>query len=82
LPLDEFQELFDVEDLPAESSDTLGGLVMTLLGRIPATGDRLEWNNLRLEVMDMDGRRVDKVLVVPLGLPDEESVGHRSNNLL
>ena len=43
--------------------ETLGGLVMTLLGHVPSTGETVEWSGLRLEVMDMDGHRVDKVLV-------------------
>jgi putative hemolysin len=42
---------------------TLGGLVQTLLGRIPVVGDRTTWHNLDLEVVDMDGLRVDRVLV-------------------
>lgn len=65
LPLDEFGELFDVAEPPGTGIDTLGGLVMALLGRIPATGDRFEWEGLSFEVLDMDGRRVDKVLVTP-----------------
>jgi putative hemolysin len=39
------------------------------MGRIPRTGDTFEWNDLRFEVMDMDGHRVDKVLVMPMKLP-------------
>lgn len=63
LPLDEFYELFEVGALPARGIDTVGGLVMYSLGRIPHTGDQLEWRGLVLEVVDMDGRRVDKVLL-------------------
>ncbi|HWM92859.1 MAG TPA: hemolysin family protein [Thermoanaerobaculia bacterium] len=53
---------------PAEAEDlddyqTVGGFVMGRLGRIPQTGDRFEWRGLRFEVLDMDDRRVDKVLV-------------------
>ncbi|MGH7474160.1 MAG: transporter associated domain-containing protein, partial [Candidatus Methylomirabilales bacterium] len=44
---------------------TLGGFVMAHLGRIPSTGDRFEWGGLQFEVVDMDGHRVDKVLVTP-----------------
>ena len=66
LSLEEFEELFELSDLPAEGTDTLGGLVMTMLGRIPSIGDRIEWGGLSLEVVDMDGRRVDKVLVTPV----------------
>jgi putative hemolysin len=52
--------------LPHESAaeyQTLGGFVTTQLGRIPAAGDYFDWAEWRFEVMDMDGRRVDKVLV-------------------
>jgi putative hemolysin len=42
---------------------TLGGFVMTRLGRIPREGDSFEWHGYRFEVMDMDGKRVDKMLV-------------------
>ncbi len=39
---------------------------MLTLGRVPQAADHFEWNGLRFEVMDMDGRRVDKVLVTTL----------------
>jgi putative hemolysin len=45
---------------------------MARMGDIPSAGDRFEWGGFRFEVMDMDGRRVDKVLVSPLP-PAEES---------
>lgn len=62
---DEFKELFALDELPDEDDyQTLGGFVMTYLGRLPTTGDRFEWDALQFEVMDMDGRRVDKVMVV------------------
>jgi CBS domain containing-hemolysin-like protein len=47
----------------AGTFQTLGGLVMAQLGRIPTVADHFEWNGLRFEVMDMDRNRVDKVLV-------------------
>jgi len=68
--VDEFKALFEIKELPDEAEgyyQTVGGFVMAMLGRIPAAGDHFEWQDYRLEVMDMDGRRVDKVLVVPLG---------------
>ncbi len=40
-------------------------MVMDALGRVPAESDRLEWEGYSFEVLDMDGRRVDKVLVTP-----------------
>ena len=44
---------------------TVGGLVMAVLGRVPAVGDQFRWADYRLEVVDMDGRRIDRVLVSP-----------------
>lgn len=64
LPVDDFKEIFNLRDLPEETDyETLGGFVMFTLGRIPQTTDKFEWNGLLFEVMDMDSRRVDKVLV-------------------
>jgi putative hemolysin len=64
--VDEFMEHFEIRDYTESetwSYQTLGGFVMMQLGRIPSAGDHFEWQNLRVEVMDMDGHRVDKVLV-------------------
>jgi putative hemolysin len=67
LEMDNFKELFKLEKLPHEDEyETLSGFVMTTLGRVPQAADHFEWNGLRFEVMDMDGRRVDKVLVTTL----------------
>jgi len=69
LQLDELKAVLDVDAFPDEEKgyfETLGGMVMTELGRIPSAGDAYEWNGFRFEVVDMDGRRVDKVLVVPI----------------
>lgn len=64
LEVDEFKEIFNLPTLPHEGEyETLSGFVMTSLGRVPQTSDHFEWNELRFEVIDMDGRRVDKVLV-------------------
>jgi putative hemolysin len=52
--------------LPGEKRDayqTLGGFVFTRMGRIPSVTDSFEWNGLKIEVVDMDGKRIDKVLV-------------------
>lgn len=61
---DEFKEIFNLRRLPDEEEyETLGGFVMLHMGRIPQAADLFEWNSLRFEVMDMDGKRVDKILV-------------------
>lgn len=68
LEVDEFKEIFDLPVLPHEDEyETLSGFVMVSLGRVPQPADRFEWHGLKFEVMDMDGRRVDKVLVTTLG---------------
>ena len=69
LPIDDLKDILHVRALPEESSgdyETLAGFVLTELGRIPAPADHFEWDRFRFEVMDMDGRRIDKVLVQPL----------------
>ncbi len=66
LSLPETKELIAVRELPGEKTadfQTLGGFVITQLGRIPAAGDHFDWNGWRFEVMDMDRQRVDKVLI-------------------
>lgn len=69
MPIDRFQQQFDIKELPHENEgyyQTLGGFVMSTLGRVPSVGDLFEWQNVQLEVVDMDGRRVDKVLATVL----------------
>lgn len=67
LEVDEFKEIFHLTELPHEDEyETLSGFIMTSLGRVPQTSDHFEWNHLRFEVIDMDGRRVDKVLVTTI----------------
>ncbi len=80
LPVDEFKELFPVGVLPGEERGdyhTLAGFVMMRLGRIPAAADHFEWGGLRFEVMDMDGNRVDKILVAPAPAGAVENAGAR-----
>jgi putative hemolysin len=72
LPIDEFKELFEIRELPGEPKgqyQTLGGFVMAYLGRIPDTGDVFHWGGMDFEVVDMDGRRVDRVVVRPAEQP-------------
>ncbi|MDX9992402.1 MAG: hemolysin family protein [Anaerolineales bacterium] len=64
LEVEDFKEIFNLRHLPDEDEyETLSGFVMLNLGRVPQATDRFEWNGLIFEVMDMDGKRVDKVLV-------------------
>lgn len=67
LSTDDFKEIFNVRTMPHEEEyETLSGFMMMSLGRVPQASDHFEWNGLRFEVMDMDGHRVDKVLVTTL----------------
>ncbi|MBP1464853.1 HlyC/CorC family transporter [Candidatus Chloroploca sp. M-50] len=66
LAIDEVKSLLDVEELPGEATfryDTLAGLVIALLGQLPKTGNYVTWDAWRFEVVDMDGLRIDKVLI-------------------
>ena len=76
LAVDEFFEIFEIKDFPEDqrgSYQTLGGFVITHLGRIPAAADNFEWGGMRFEVVDMDGNRVDKVLVMPMSTESGDS---------
>ena len=69
IPVPELKDRLNVKELPEEDRgryNTLAGMVMLLLGRLPQTTDAVEWEGWRFEVVDLDGKRVDKVLVTPL----------------
>jgi putative hemolysin len=68
LLIDEFSHHFDLAPVLSGASlgfETVGGFMGSQLGRIPSLGDSLQLGGLRLEVVDMDGYRVDKILVTP-----------------
>ena len=74
LQIDELKDILDLDELPEEEHagfSTLGGFMMNQLGEIPTVGRHFEWDGLRFEVVDMDGRRVDKVLVQRMETPEE-----------
>jgi putative hemolysin len=76
LQIDDLKELLSIPKLPDEDSasyQTLGGLVMLEVGRVPVTGDIFETDGYKFEVVDMDGKRVDKVLVSKIPAPKEPS---------
>jgi putative hemolysin len=66
-PLDEFRDLFRSAELPEGDFHTLAGLVVTQLGHIPRVAETLECAGLHFEVVDMDGNRVDRILVKEAG---------------
>ena len=68
LPIERLKKLLDIEKLPDEELadyQTVGGFIIYFLESIPMSGEWFECSGLRFEVVDMDGRRVDKVLVTP-----------------
>ena len=71
LDIDDIKELLGIETLPEEDRvgfQTLGGFMMTMLDSIPEVGQYFDVYDMRFEIMDMDGKRVDKVLVIPMNL--------------
>ncbi|MBS1229772.1 MAG: hypothetical protein H6R17_3049 [Proteobacteria bacterium] len=74
--IERLKSVMDIEDdLPGEDENafnTLGGLVMYVLGRIPAVADHFEVGGCRFEVVDMDKNRVDKVLLAKLPTPFDD----------
>jgi putative hemolysin len=70
LPLDEMKDKLGLTTLPEEdlgNYHTVGGFVITALGRIPKKAETFDWHGWRFEVVDMDNNRVDEVFARPLG---------------
>jgi len=66
IPVPELKDRLGLKEVPEENKgryNTLAGMVMLLLGRLPSTADAVEWEGWRFEVVDLDGKRVDKLLV-------------------
>ena len=64
LDVDDLKTLLVADELPNEEDfQTLGGFVVSLIGRLPRVGDHVAWDGYRFEIVDMDGNRVDKVLI-------------------
>jgi putative hemolysin len=76
IPVPELKDRLELKELPDEERgryNTLAGMVMLLLGRLPATTDTVDWQGWRFEVVDLDGKRVDKVLVTRTENPGDET---------
>ena len=74
IPFDEFISYFEIPDVDPEERagfHTLGGLIFNIARQIPKTGETFYWNGVHFEIVDMDGNRIDKVLV-RMGDEEEE----------
>lgn len=74
IPVPELKDRLGLKELPEEDRgryNTLAGMVMLLLGRLPRTTDVVEWDVWKFEVVDLDGKRVDKVLASRLAMNGE-----------
>ena len=75
IPIPELKDRLGLPTAPEEELgryNTLSGMVMLLLGRVPRTTDAVEWEGWRFEIVDMDSRRIDKVLATRLPEPPED----------
>ena len=75
MPIDRFKDTLGIEELPNEEDEeyqTAAGFVIKQLDSLPTVGQHFTWNGVRVEVVDMDGRRVDKILVSRLAEGDRD----------
>jgi putative hemolysin len=76
MPLDEFADLLSVEVPAHPGYHTVAGLVLQHFGSVPQTGDSFDLSGWRFEIVDLDGRRIDKILATKLaGEGEEPNVG-------
>lgn len=81
IPIPELKDRLELKSVPEEELgryNTLSGMMMLLLQRLPKTGDVVYWEGWKLEVADMDGRRIDKVLAsrLPVEVAKDGDVNH------
>jgi putative hemolysin len=83
IPIPELKDRLELRETPEEDKGryhTLSGMIMWLLGRLPDTGDIAEWDGWRYEVVDLDGKRIDKVLATRVPEPEPSGDGEDSVN--
>ncbi len=84
MPVPELKDKLGLGTVPEEERGryhTLSGLVMLLLGRVPRPADSVEWESWRFEIVDMDGKRIDKVLATRRPQPVPEQPGYTGTDL-
>lgn len=73
IPIPELKDRLKLREAPEEERgryNTLSGMVMLLLGRVPRTADSVQWESWRFEIVDMDGKRIDKILATSIASPE------------
>jgi putative hemolysin len=76
IAIHEVERLLERNDLAAgDNFNTIAGFVLWHLGRLPAVGETLSWKDLRIEVVDLDGNRIDKLLISPRPVAPGEDEG-------
>jgi putative hemolysin len=69
MPVAELKSRLDIRDLPGDEKgryNTVAGLLLSVTGHLPVTGEKIEAAGWQFEVVDLDGRRIDKVLARPV----------------
>lgn len=82
IPVPELKDKLGLRGVPEEERgryNTLSGMLMLLLGRLPQTTDRCDWENWCFEIVDLDGKRIDKVLAT---LKPEPPATHGADEIL
>jgi putative hemolysin len=78
MPVSELKARLEIRDLPEEDKgryNTLAGLLMAVSGRLPGAGERIDCGDWVFEVVDLDGRRIDKVLAQAVPEPADAAAG-------
>ena len=81
IPIPELKDRIGLRAVPEEDKEryhTLSGMLLLLLGRLPQTADTVQWGDWKFEIIDMDGKRIDKVLasrIPPVDGPEAETTG-------
>jgi putative hemolysin len=73
LSIESFVDVLEITDLPDEGEyETVAGLVLNVMGIIPRAGDSCRWHDCQIEIVDMDGNRIDKVIVTQAAKPSTD----------
>ena len=75
IPVPELKDCLGLKHVPEEDRgryNTLSGMMMLLLGKLPQTTDRCEWEGWSFEIVDLDGKRIDKVLAMPIVTTEDD----------